>query len=331
MEKTGLTLGKFAPFHKGHEYIISTALNEMDHVIVVLYNASLVTEIPESIRAGWIKTIFPSVEIIIAEDGPQETGYTREIIEMQNNFLIKLLRGRKINSFYSSENYGKHVADALNCNNRIVDLKRNSYSINGTKLRDNPVKYKEFVSKCVFDEIKPKYYFIGAPSTGKTTISKYCAEYLNGAYCEEYGREYWFKNQREHRLTMLDLEIIAEEHTKSENEIFKYEYNLTFIDTCVITTYAYALYYYNEASEKLKNILKKSLYKYKNVFLCDEDIPFDDSWDRSGPNSRKVIQNINKDLMKKFNLNFILLSGALENRFKTVNNYISKENEHFQY
>jgi cytidyltransferase-like protein len=58
MEKTGLTLGKYAPFHKGHEYVIETALNEMDHIIVIIYNASDVTEIPTSIRAKWIKNIF---------------------------------------------------------------------------------------------------------------------------------------------------------------------------------------------------------------------------------------------------------------------------------
>jgi len=45
-QKTGVTLGKYAPFHKGHEYVISTALNEMDHVIVMIYNASDVTDIP---------------------------------------------------------------------------------------------------------------------------------------------------------------------------------------------------------------------------------------------------------------------------------------------
>ena len=29
MKKRGLTLGKFAPFHKGHEYLIETALEEV--------------------------------------------------------------------------------------------------------------------------------------------------------------------------------------------------------------------------------------------------------------------------------------------------------------
>ena len=325
MKKIGLTLGKYAPFHKGHEYIIETAINEMDHVIVVIYNASDVTEIPTSVRAKWIKSIFPSVEIIIAEHGPQETGYSKEIIEKQNNFIKYLMQGKAINTFYSSENYGQYVSDALNCNNRIVDIKRTKYSINGTMLRENPTKWKDFISKYVYNEIKPKYYFIGAPSTGKTTISKCCAEYFKGAYCNEFGREYWFQFQKNHRLSMKDLEIIAEKHSELETKMFMLDKDSTFIDTCVLTTYAYALYYFGEASIELSKILNNSIYKYRNVFLCDEDIPFDDSWDRSGPKSREKIQEINKILLSEYKINFTLLSGTLEDRLQIVNNYIDQK------
>ena len=64
--RTGLTLGKFAPFHKGHEYVISTALNEMDKVVVVVYNATDTTDVPIEVRAGWIRQRFPSAGVIIA-------------------------------------------------------------------------------------------------------------------------------------------------------------------------------------------------------------------------------------------------------------------------
>jgi cytidyltransferase-like protein len=114
--KIGVTLGKYAPFHKGHEYVISTALKEMDHVMVIIYNASDITDIPTKIRAKWIQNIFPAVEVVIAEDGPHDTGYTQEIIEMQNKYLKRILQGKLIDSFYSSENYGAHVSEALNCN-----------------------------------------------------------------------------------------------------------------------------------------------------------------------------------------------------------------------
>jgi NadR type nicotinamide-nucleotide adenylyltransferase len=324
VEKVGLTLGKYAPFHKGHEYVIETALNEMDKVVAIIYNASDITEIPTVKRAEWIQVIFPHIEIIIAEDGPHETGYTKEIIEKQNAFIAKLMKCRKIHSFYSSEKYGQYVSEALNCNNRIVDLERKKYPVSATAIRQNPIKWKAFVSKNVYDTIKPKYYFIGAPSTGKTTISKYCADFFNGAYCHEYGRDYWFKFQENHRLSMKDLEIIAEEHSKLEEACFSLDRDYTFIDTCVLTTFAYTLYYFGKASKTLEKILDGSLYKYNNLFLCDDDIPFEDTWDRSGPKSRAIIQSINKQLLNRLGIDYTLLTGALENRLQTVKEYIDK-------
>lgn len=51
----GLTLGKYAPFHKGHQYVIETALAEMDEVTVIIYDAPETTFVPLSVRSRWIK------------------------------------------------------------------------------------------------------------------------------------------------------------------------------------------------------------------------------------------------------------------------------------
>jgi len=43
--KRGLTLGKYAPLHKGHQLVIETGLREMDELLVLIYDAPE-TEIP---------------------------------------------------------------------------------------------------------------------------------------------------------------------------------------------------------------------------------------------------------------------------------------------
>ena len=65
MSKVGLTLGKYAPFHKGHQYVIETALEENDEVIVVIYNTDVIP-IPLYVRANWIRTLYPQVTVIEA-------------------------------------------------------------------------------------------------------------------------------------------------------------------------------------------------------------------------------------------------------------------------
>ena len=321
--KIGLTLGKFAPFHKGHEYLISCALKEMDEVIVVVYNASETTDIPTRVRANWIKSIFPKVRVILAEDGPQVTGYTKDIIDTQNEYLKKKLKHINVDTFYSSENYGEYVSTALKCKNRIVDISREQISISATDIRENVVKHRDFLSPVVFNSIKPYYYFLGGPSTGKSTITLLAAETFGGSYCEEYGREYWMKHQKKHRLSMKDLEKIAFSQNELELTRSNIQMNYTFCDTNTITTLAYSIYYFNKSSKKLLQIVEQSLYKYKNVFLCNDDFPFDDTWDRSGIGSREKLQEINIELLQKYQIKYSLLSGTIENRLEQIKGVIN--------
>ena len=41
MKKIGFTIGKFAPWHKGHQFLIETALKEMDEFYVVIYDTNV--------------------------------------------------------------------------------------------------------------------------------------------------------------------------------------------------------------------------------------------------------------------------------------------------
>lgn len=67
---TGMTLGKFAPLHRGHQHVIETALRENDHVIVLIYAAPDIKCSPLEVRSHWIRQLYPQVEVIEAIDGP---------------------------------------------------------------------------------------------------------------------------------------------------------------------------------------------------------------------------------------------------------------------
>ena len=61
--KTGFTIGKFAPLHRGHQYLIEKGLGEMDEFYVIIYETN-VTNIPIEKRANWIKQLYPKVNLI---------------------------------------------------------------------------------------------------------------------------------------------------------------------------------------------------------------------------------------------------------------------------
>ena len=318
MGSTGLTLGKFAPFHKGHELLVRTALGETDHVIIVIYNSPEITQIPLNIRANWIRTIFPEVEVIEAWDGPSESCNSPKVKKIQENYIQRILNGRKITHFYSSEFYGDHMSNALNAVNRIVDKKRSIVPISGSAIRKNPFKYRQFLSPAVYKDFIVNVVFLGAPSTGKSTMAEYCARKFNTVYMPEFGREYWNKNQINRRLTLNQLVEIAEGHLIRENQQIMEANTWLFSDTNAITTYMFSLYYHNKVHDRLTELAQFAEKRYDIVFLCDTDIPYDDTWDRSGEVNRSEFQQKIIDDLNRRNLPFIMLSGNLETRMEQV-------------
>jgi HTH-type transcriptional repressor of NAD biosynthesis genes len=89
MTTRGLTLGKFAPLHKGHQFLIETALAEMDEVIVMVYDCPETIAVPLSVRAAWIRQLYPTVRVIEAWDGPTEIGDTPQIKAMKGQSYFR--------------------------------------------------------------------------------------------------------------------------------------------------------------------------------------------------------------------------------------------------
>ncbi|MEA5606429.1 adenylyltransferase/cytidyltransferase family protein, partial [Nostoc sp. UHCC 0252] len=135
--KCGLTLGKYAPLHKGHQFVIETALAEMDEVLVIIYDCPEITAIPLTVRARWLQKLYPTIEIIEAWDGPEEVGDTLEIKKKHEEYILKKLKSKRITHFYCSEFYGEHVSLALKAVNRLVDSERKTFSVSGTKVRQD--------------------------------------------------------------------------------------------------------------------------------------------------------------------------------------------------
>jgi NadR type nicotinamide-nucleotide adenylyltransferase len=310
----GVTLGKYAPLHRGHQLVIECAIREMDRVIVVVYGAPSTTSVPLSVRAGWIREIYPGVEVIEAPGGPEETGYTPAVMETQERFLTELLSGRRITAFYSSEPYGEHVSRALGCRDRQVDPGRREVTVSAREIRANIPEHAHLLHPAVRADVVPRLALLGGPSTGKTTLAHELAADLGERACEEYGREYWFAHQRDHRLSMEDLEIIAAEQMLREEAAARAANRYVVADTSPLTTLVYAKYYHGTASPELERLVRSYHERPRALLLCDTDIPFDDTWDRSGPGSRKRLQELTIAELSARGLEYTVVSGSRDTR-----------------
>lgn len=320
--KVGLTLGKFAPFHKGHQLMIETAINEMDAVIVLIYDDPII-HIPLSTRAGWIRALYPEIEVIEGVDSPNDSGYTPEIMKIQENYVSAILGNRNITHFYSSEPYGEHMSTALNTINRQVDVGRNIVPISATKIREDAFKHKEFIHPKIYKDLITKVVLLGAPSTGKTTLAEQLALHFNTQWMPEYGREYWEKHQVNKRLTLEDLLTIAETHIIKEDEFVLESNQFLFSDTNAITTYLFSLDYHGKALSALKDLAKSAESRHDIIFVCDTDIPYENTWDRSGDVKRKEFQQrIIEDLNAR-NLKYYMLKGSIDERINQVSKILA--------
>lgn len=153
MKKIGFTIGKFAPLHKGHQYLIETALKEMDEMYVIVYETDLI-DIPVEKRAEWIKNIYPEVNVLIAKNPPRQYGLDEQSVKIQTDYLKSVMGDIKGTHFFSSEEYGKFVARDLNVENRVVDFKRELVPISATKVRSDIDKFSQFVSGVVYNDVK---------------------------------------------------------------------------------------------------------------------------------------------------------------------------------
>ena len=318
LETRGLTLGKYAPLHSGHQLVIETALEEMAEVIVLIYDAPETTPIPLQVRSGWLRSLYPSVEVMEVRDGPTDVGYTPELMTSHEQCILNVLQGARISHFYSSEPYGDHVSRALGAANRSIDNLRCTIPVSATAVRANPFANRHYLDSVVYKDLVTNVVFLGAPSTGKTTIARELAGLFDTQWMAEYGREYWHAHQRQRGLTPAQLVELARGHLEREEALLLQSNRYLFTDTNAITTAIFSDYYHGGVAPALERICEQVGSRYDLVFVCDTDIPYDDSTDRSGEANRETLQQKTFDFLNARKIPFHLLGGNLSQRIRDV-------------
>lgn len=150
--KIGFTIGKFAPLHKGHQYLIEKGIKEMDEFYVVIYETNVI-KIPIEERAKWIKDIYPNVKILYAKNPPSQYGLDEKSVKIQTDYLKSIIKKIPVTHFYSSELYGKFVARDLQIEEIEVDRLRKKYSISATQIRNNMEENKKYLENDIYKEL----------------------------------------------------------------------------------------------------------------------------------------------------------------------------------
>ena len=321
--KVGLVLGKFAPLHKGHQYLIEYAIARVDKLYVLVYEAAGAMDVPLSTRANWIRKIYPDVIIIEGHNSPTADNDTPEVMKLQDDYIASMMP-EKITHFFSSEWYGEHVSKALGAENCLVDQKRTIIPISATKIRLNRTLAPKFLHPIVNRDIVKKVVFVGGESTGKSTLAAECAKLYHSGLVEEYGRQYWIENRDENgKLTSQQLLELASRHRQNEEEVYKISSGITFVDTNASFTKLFCKHYGLEVLPQLQLFVDQEKTRYDLFIVCNDDIPFVQDGTRNEEYVRKEFQSqIIEDLNDR-GISYNIVSGTLNDRLYSMLKIIS--------
>lgn len=317
--KKGFVLGKFLPPHKGHQFLVDSALRQVDELTILVCTIQK-EPISGVLRYQWMKELYPFANVKHVTD--EVPSYPHEHPDFWNIWTQLLKREIDIDTevFFSSEDYGYEVATRLNIEHVLIDKARNSVPISATIIRNNPFESWDYIPDIVKPFFVRKIVLTGPESTGKTTIAKWLADYYKTIWVEEFGREYFVNKNG--KLEFSDIIEIAKGQIKKEDEKFRNANKFLFCDTDLIVTQIWSEIYFKQCPTEVFELNANRTYDL--YLLMDIDIPWEDDGTREFPHLRQWHFERIKEELEVRNLPFAVISGTYEQRVELAIELINR-------
>ena len=317
--KNGLILGKFYPFHKGHEYLIQEAVQQCENLTVLVCSLQKET-ISGIIRFEWVKKTFPNINVVhVTDENPQYPEEHPNFWDIWKTTIQKA-HPNPIDVIFTSEDYGYPLAKVLGCKHIEIDKERKKFPISGTKLRENPYKYWEFLPEVVRPCFVKKIVITGAESTGKTTLCQKLAKEFETIWVPEFARIYLEEKQKS--VEKEDILRIAKGHTELEDEYTLKANRVLIIDTDMIITKLYSQIYFQTVPKFVLDEIQKRKYHLHIVLTPDVSWVADPL--RDLPHFRDEFHKLLLEELQKVQAHYQIVSGNYQERFHKAKEIISK-------
>lgn len=241
MQGKGLILGKFAPLHVGHEYLIRFGLGCTPDLTVVVDNVAE-SNIPVQTRVTWIKEAFPTVKVVgLDKPTPQLPSDHPNFWEFWKETLLEA--AGKVDYIYVSANYARRLAEAIDAELISCDIDRIALPISATEIKHDIMRSWKYLTKPAQRFYQNKVVFMGPESCGKTSAAKKLANRYCANYIPEYAAEFLKVNNKQIEVKDLELFLIAQQ--ASFDAITYYPQQLAIADTDYLSTKVWAEFLFN--------------------------------------------------------------------------------------
>src|SRR5262249_55443007 len=158
---------------------------------------------------------------------------------------------------FTSERYGDPWAQAMGCDHVLVDRRRRTVPISGTRIRHDPLANLGFLRGGARGHYVKRVALLGAESTGKTTLARALAARYETLWNPEVGHMYtWFREDGADWDTWRSAEftLIARLQNWYEDFLAGYANRILFCDTTAWTTGLFHKVYFGERSPEVDSL-----------------------------------------------------------------------------
>lgn len=276
---TGFVIGKFYPFHLGHMYLLDVARSQCDRLIVWVCDKAQ-QEVLGSLRADWIRELYPDVEVRVVSDTLDDSDSAAWAA-----YTIRVL-GRAPDIVFTSEDYGDEYARLMGSRHVQVDRRREHIPVSGTVIRRDAVAQWHYLSPPVRAHYAKRVVVVGAESTGTTTLARALADHYQTVWVPEYGREYAERKTARGDAVWVGDEFIhiAAEQCRREDEAARHAMGILVCDTDALATALWYERYIGNESRAVKAIADAQ--RPRVYILTGDEIPFVQDGTRDGEHIR---------------------------------------------
>lgn len=332
----GLVVGKFAPLHRGHQFLLDRAQSMCERLVILSYAKPERDGCAPESRASWLASIYPEARIVVLDDArlaslchdhhvaARHVPHDDENDDVHRHFVAWVLREllhERVDVVFTSEDYGEGFAGVLSAeqgfNPRVahvlVDPARSHVPISATRIREDVHAHRAWLDPVVYSSFVQRIALLGGESTGKTTLANALAERLGTTWVPEYGRDLW--EQRAGQLAFDDMLHIAETQLSREAECIRHANRYVFCDTTALTTLLYSEALFARSDSRLEALARR---RYDHTFLCSADFEFVQDGTRQTREFQGQQQMWYLKRLTDAGTEFSLITGSVEERVAKI-------------
>ncbi len=319
----GFVFGKFLPFHKGHQAMISFALTKCD-VLSVLVCCSDKESIPCETRQSWILKTFPGLTALQVRtfnykesELPSTSESSLEVSKSWSEIFKQLFPDYDL--VITSEEYGNYVASFMGIEHVPFDPDKKLFPVSATDIRRDPFTNWQFLPDSVKPYFSIKVAILGTESTGKTTLTEKLSKHFNCSSVHEAGRDLIPDSKA---FEYDDLYLVASEHAKRIEKATQGNCPLVIMDTDIHITKSYASFIFErelEVDSSITDVNKADLYIYLN-----NDVEYTQDGTRLSIIDRNKLDISHRETLRRHHIEFVDITGDWEQRFEKAVALISE-------